>query len=266
MWATLALATTLNLAPAQGGLEFKNVRPTYGFLGPERKDNSLLPGDVYVLAFDIEGLMVGKDDRILYAMGVELVNAKGESQFKKDPQDLEAVNTLGGSRVPAFANAQIGLDTAPGKYTLIVTVNDRAAKTSKQLRNEFEVMPLRFGLTRFGFSSATGEAVPPLGAVGQTYYLNFTVVGGGFAEKTGQPDITAEVVVTDEAGKSTLNQPIQARVQNVRDEFLKLKVIPMNFPVSLNRPGKFKLSVTVTDKVGGKKAEQSIDLNVTEPK
>src|SRR6516165_7891475 len=103
MWATLALTTAL-LAPAQEGLEFKNVRATYGPLGQERKDDKVLPGDVYFLHFDIDGLTVDKNDRIRYSMGVDFLNKDGESQFKQDAVPQETFNSLGGNRVPAFAS------------------------------------------------------------------------------------------------------------------------------------------------------------------
>src|SRR5207253_6869300 len=50
MWATLAIASALSLAPAQGEkLEIKNDRVTYGILGQERKDSKVLAGDVFVV-------------------------------------------------------------------------------------------------------------------------------------------------------------------------------------------------------------------------
>src|ERR671933_270664 len=99
MWATLALTTALQLAPAQeGALTLRNVRTTHGVLGPERKDNRLLPGDVLVVAFEVGGLQVKEDGRVQYSMGMEMTDSKGEAVFpKREPQPLEAVNTLGGS-------------------------------------------------------------------------------------------------------------------------------------------------------------------------
>jgi hypothetical protein len=262
------MATALNLAPAQGAIEFKNVRPTYGLLGPERKDAAVLPGDLFVLAFDIEGLTVGKDDRILYGMGLEVLNSKGESQFKRDPVPHETVNTLGTSRVPAFANAATQANTAPGEYTLIVTVVDRSAAkpVEAKLTKKFEVKPAAFGLIGFGFYISPGEAAPPVGAVGQVLTLNCTVVGARFDEKTNQPNLNAELTVTDEAGKSTLNQPAPAVMYPSTDELRKLKWVPVGFLINLNRPGKFKLTVTVTDKATSKKVDQTVDLTVIEPK
>src|SRR3954447_4849741 len=102
MWAALALTTVMSVAPAQ--IELKNVRSTYGVLGQERKDDKILPGDLLVVAFDIEGLKVKDDGRVLYAMGMELTKkGKEKPEFKRDPQDLEAINSLGGSTLPAFA-------------------------------------------------------------------------------------------------------------------------------------------------------------------
>jgi hypothetical protein len=267
MWATLALTTVLNLSPAQTNLEFKNVRATYGLLGQDRKDAAVMPGDVYVVTFDIDGLTVGKDDRIKYAMGLELFNSKNESVYKKDQEPLEAVNTLGGSRVPAFANVNIGFDTAPGEYTLVVNVNDTLSKKSEKLTHKFEIKKLEFGVVRLGYAySPSFQPAPPTGIVGQTYYAVFTVVGWELAEKTKMPDVTAEVVITDADGKPTLNEPMQGKVDSLKEEFLKLKVIPMSFPISLNRAGKFKMTVNVADKVTGKKATYSLDLTVIEPK
>src|SRR5437868_3494061 len=98
MWATLALAAVLQPAPAQQSakLTITNARTTYGILGQERKSDKLLPGDIFVVSFDIEGLQVKDDGKVEYSMSMELKNKDGKVQFKKEPQDLEAINALGG--------------------------------------------------------------------------------------------------------------------------------------------------------------------------
>jgi hypothetical protein len=276
MWATLALTTALNLAPAQeGGIQLKNLRLTYGVLGQVRKDASVLPGDILWLAFDIEGMTVGKDDQILYSMGTELTDKSGKAVFKEEPRDQAVVNTLGGTSIPANAHVSVGLDTPPGEYTFTITVIDRATKKSAKLDQKFEVVPLKFGLVRLAyfypyFSPGQRDAepapAPPQGAAGQFYYLNFTLVGWEFSEKTKNPDVTTEVVIVDEAGKQTLSKPIQVGVKDIREEFKKLKVLPMQFPINLNRAGKFKINITATDNVTGKKVEQSLGLSVVDTK
>src|SRR5438445_13448613 len=110
MWATLAIASALSLAPAQAGkLEIKNDRATYGVLGQERKDNKLLAGDIFVVTFDIEGLKPKDDGRVKYSMGMELINNKtGKPEFTRAGEELEATKAPGGTRLPGFALEETG--------------------------------------------------------------------------------------------------------------------------------------------------------------
>jgi hypothetical protein len=256
MWATLALTTALHLAPAQAGtLELKNVRVTYGVLGQERKDvKELVPGDIFNVAFDIEGLQVGETGQVLYRMGMELIKAgKKEPEFRQEPRDLEANNTLGSARVPAFARTTVGLDTPPGEYTLKVTITDRAAKQKQELTRSFTVVPPRLGIVQislFAYSDNKGAAMPapPLGVPGQAVLLHFAVVGFGL----------------DEAGKPVLAKPFSGTTQEVSAQYKK--ILPMDFPIQLNRSGKFKVHMKVTDKLANKTAEQTLDLTVVEQK
>jgi hypothetical protein len=264
MWAALALTTVLNVAPAQ--LELKNDRMTYGVLGQERKDDNLYPGEMLVVAFDIEGLKIKDDGRVLYAMGIELVkNEKGKekSQFKREPQDLEAVNSLGGSTLPSFALTLIGPDTAPGEYTLRVTVKDRQVKPEqvKVLKKTFKVVPPKLGFVRVRFTSSAGEPVPPVGVPGQRVYLHCALVGFETAKgKDKLTDITFEMSVLDDAGKPTLAKPFKGPIkEDVKNRPL-IEFVPM--PIELNRAGKFKVAIKATCNVSKKNVSQTLDLNV----
>jgi hypothetical protein len=270
MWATLALTTALNLAPAQAGaLDLKNVRVTYGVLGQERKEaKEVLPGDIYNVAFDIEGLQVSEDGRVLYRMGMELTKTgKKEPEFKQEPRDLEAYNTLGGSRVPAFARTTVGLDTPAGEYTLKVTITDRAKKETKELSRTFTVVPARLGLVQislFSYNDGKGTALPapPLGVPGQAVLLHFAVVGFDLDKKKEQPNVVTEVSILDESGKPVLSKPFTGTTTEVGAQFKK--ILPMDFPIQLNRSGKFKLQIKVTDKLVNKTAQETLDLTVVE--
>jgi hypothetical protein len=266
----MALTATLCLTPAQEGLELKNDRATYGVLGPERKDDTVLPGDIFVVYFDIVGLQVDKNDRVRYAMGVEYLDKSGKSQYKKEPTPQEAVLTLGGNRVPTFATTQIGLDVPPGEYTLNVVVTDLASKKEAKLARKFTVLEKRFGLVRLGFAYPINfenpPPAPPLGVVGQILLFHATAIEVGISDKTKQPDLVAHCVITDESGKPTLSEPMTGKVQEVQDQFLKLRVIPLSFLISLSRPGTFKVTLTVTDNVTGKKTEQTMELKSIEVK
>ena len=131
MLTTLAFVATLGLTPAQGGkLEISNVRPTYGVLGAARPDTKFLPGDTFFLAFDIDNVKVADDGRVQYGMTMEVTDAKSKVWFKEDKEQekLQAVNYLGGTRLPAFANVDIGLNMPPGEYTLKVNVTTSKAQ------------------------------------------------------------------------------------------------------------------------------------------
>jgi hypothetical protein len=271
MWATFALATALNLVPAQSGtLQLKNDRVTYGELGQERKDSKLLPGDVFYVAFDIEGLKTTEEGQVHYSMVLDLLNKEGKSQFKQEPRDLEAINALGGSRVPAFAQVTVGTDTPEGEYTLKVVVKDRSNGNTETLTRKFEVLPTKFGFVRVGFSHSFPNVnffppAPPIAAPGQTYLLNFAIVGFGLdKERKDQPNIETSLRIFDSDGKQTLAKPFGGGINEVSAEFKK--VIPAQFQIALNRAGKFKLELKATDKLTGKTAEQTLDLTVVEPK
>lgn len=259
MWAALALMTVLNVAPAE--LELKNVRTTVGVLGQERKDDKLLPGDVLVVAFDIDGLQVKDDGRVLYAMGMELTKkGKEKPEFKRDPQDLEAVNSLGGTSLPAFALSVIGTDTAAGEYSLKVTVRDRQGKTEKTLTKSFEVLPAALGFVQVRFTSGSGEPAPAVAVPGQRLYLHCALVGFGLS-KEKLPHVTFEMQVLDESGKPTLEKPFKGDIKtDLKNTPGMMTFLPI--PLELNRAGKFKVAIKAKCNISGKTADQLLDLNV----
>jgi hypothetical protein len=265
MWATLALATVLNTLPAQTGeLALKNPRATYGILGQKRPNAEFLQGDVFVLSYDIDNLTVKDDGRVLYSMGMEVLNKEGKSQFKNEPRDLEVTNALGGNRLPAFALVEIGLDTPAGEYTVKITVTDRANKKTATMTEAFKVLPPDFGIVRLHLSYQNGEAAPPLGVPGQRFLLNFAVVGFSLDPAKKQPNVGVELRILDEKGQPTLKQPFTGEIKEVAEA--NKKVIPLNFILDPDRSGKFRLELTATDKNTKKTVKQTLDFTVAEPK
>jgi hypothetical protein len=271
MWTTLALMTALSGTPAQAGqLDFKNVRVTYGILGQERKDTTFLPGDLYVLAFDIEGLKVAEDGGVKYSMSMELTDKAGKTQFKKDPNEMVTGNTLGGSRLPAFALTEIGVDTPPGEYKMTVIVTDGVTKATGKLERTFEVKAPRFGIVRPGFTYnnlnerqvGQPQIAPPLAVPGQNLLLNFAVVGFDLKGEMQNPNLEVKIDVKDANGQGV--KPYTIPATSIEDEFKKLKVFPFAFPIQLNRSGKFTIAITATDKHTSKTATMTLDLRVVD--
>jgi hypothetical protein len=262
MWTAVALTTVMSLAPAQ--LELKNVRTTYGIMGETRKDDKLLPGDVLVVAFDIEGLKVKDNGQVLYSMGMELTKkGKPKPEFKRDPQDLEAENSLGGTTLPAFALSVIGTDTVPGDYTLKVTVKDRLGKTEKVLEKQFEVLKPKLGFVQVRLTSGNGDPVPPVAVPGQRVYVHCALVGFQLG-KEKLPHVTFEMVVLDDAGKPTVPKSFKGDIKT------DLKATPgmMTFvprALDLNKAGKYKIVIKAKDNNGGEMAEHTMSLNVLGP-
>ncbi len=262
MWAALALTAVLNLVPAQAKLEIKNVRVTYGVLGQARKDTKVLPGDIAVVSFDIHGLTVKDNGDVLYATGFELTRkGKEKPELKQDMEDKKAVNNLGGDVLPTMTFAAFGLDTVPGSYTIKVKVKDRSNDKTTELTQEIEVGKLDFGFVRVRFTSASNEPAPPVAVPGQALLLRYALVGFGFGKKDKLPDVTVEMQVLDDAGKPTTAKSAKARVQPaIKDDTPFIEFLPI--PLQLNRAGKFKVKLTATCEVTGKKAEQLLDLTV----
>jgi hypothetical protein len=266
MWTTLPLALALSLAAGQAAspLTLANDRVTYGLLGAPRPDTKFLPGDRFLLAFDIENITIDKGGRIRYAMGMEVTDSNGKTHYRQDPRDLEAYNSLGGNRLPAFAHVDIGLDQPPGMYTLKVTVKDRATKTERALTRKFEVLKKDFGLVQLNTTSDPQGQMPaaPVGVVGQSLWVNFAAVG--FDRKNKQPDVHVEMRVYDENNKPTVPEPFTGDVnQGVPAD---LQALPMQFLLALNRPGKYTVKLRASDKVAKKNVEITFPVTVLELK
>jgi hypothetical protein len=266
MLTTMALMAALCLTAGQGGeLELTNIRPTYGLMGPARADNRLLPGDVFSVSYDIENIKVDKTGKVLYSMGLEVIDGKGKTQYKVEPRDLEEVNTLGGHRSPGFVYVQVGENLLPGEYTLRVTVTDRAAKKTKSFDRKFEVVEPSFGIVRLNLSGdAQGLVpVPPVGVTGEKMWVHFTLVGFDRGKEKKDPDISLEIQIMDENGTPTLDQPIPGEVKELPKDY---KFVPIDYPLNLNRAGKFTVRLKATDKLSKKSAEMSFPITVAETK
>lgn len=269
MWATAAVLTALTLAPEPiNQVKLTNDRVCHGMLGWERKDSrspKLYPGDLYILVFDIDGLTLSPEGRVKYSLGVEVRDKGGKVIFNEEPKDYEDIAGLGGRRVGANAQVGIGTDTAPGTYTIKVSLVDKAGKNaSDTLMRTFEVVPTDLGFARTVITYVSEAPAPPVAVPGQVYLVNFAPVGFKLDPKTMQPSLLAEMRILDEAGKPVLEKPFVGGVNEVTEKYRK--ILPMQFMLTLNRPGKFKIVLKITDQLAKKSAEQTLDFQVVDTK
>jgi hypothetical protein len=276
MWATLTLMSALSMAPSQtGGLELTNDRVTYGRLGPTRKDTKFLPGDVFFLSFDAEGLQF-KDGVAKYSVQMELLDKENKSIFKSRKEDRELFSIQGAGRVSLDAYVEIQTNTAPGMYTMKLTVTDRfdeKKEVSKELTRKFEVAEKGFGIVHLGCAYDLGGdhgpvfPAPGLGTVGQVLFLHFGVTGFDRDPKgKKQPALKLEMRMLDPDGKPTLPKPAEEGLPKGDDVVPEqISVIPLFFPLALTRKGNYTIELTATDLFSKKTSTVTYPLVVVEP-
>lgn len=262
MLTSVALVAAMTFAPGQNALALSGARVTYGELGSTRTDLKFLPGDIFFVAFDIDGIKVDDTGRVKYSMGMEVTNKDGQPVFKQAPQPREDFLPLGGTKLPARAFVTIGIDQAPGAYTCKVTVVDRATMATQSIEQKFDVLPKAFGLVQVYTSADSDGKIPnpPLGVTGQAVFVHFALVGFARDTKSKQPDVEVEMVVTAKDGAKTLAKPTSITINS--DVGADDNGIPLRFQLPMNRSGDFTIDLKATDKVAKGAAKVSIPIRV----
>lgn len=262
MLTALAMAAILGSAPAQpADLKLTNVRTTVGELGPTRQVTKLLPGDILFIAFEVEGLTIDPLGLAQYSMMMEVTNSTGGRVLpppgdKLEPRELSEFVPLRGNKIPARAYVTAGLDMAAGEYTCKVTVADLKTKASAALTMKFEVAKKDFGIVAVYTShDSRGElSAPTTGQVGQTLYIQFSIASFDPDPKTKQPDVELEFQIYDDKNAPTLPTPRK----HIQDSKSAQQVkegdgaFALQFPLFMNRPGKFTVEMKATDRVSKK--------------
>jgi len=264
MWLFAPLVFVL-LQPAAGGkLELTNVRATYGALGGNRPDFTMLPGDLLHMAFDIVGLQPDAQGRLRYGTSLEVEDAKGKTIFKDDFGEVPAVivNLLGGNRVPHSVMINTGLDQTPGVYRAKVTVREYPSKKEAMFSKEFTVNQPDFGIVRVQlfYDLLSQVAAPPVGVVGQKLFLNFVPVHFKYDTKQ-EGAVNVELNVLDDRGNATPVRPLSGQYSKIPSDATWLQ---LRFEIPLQRSGQFKLALKATDQVSKKTATLTIPLQVVE--
>lgn len=261
MWTTIALLSVLSVTPAQKDLSLTHVRSTLGLLGPQRSSDTVSPGDILFICFDIEGIAVDDRGMVRYSTVLEVSDSSGKVLFKRTPQQSEAKMSLGGNRVPAYAQISVGLDTPPGEYGCKITVKDLLSGKTTSLTRSAKVIAKDFALVRTAVSvDLDGEyPVVSLGC-GQGIWVHSNAVGFARDRDSKQPHVAFTLRVLDERGQPVFDKPMTNTVK--KDVPEKAPAVPMAFSLSLNRPGKFTVELLAQDELSGKKAKTSFPITV----
>ncbi len=258
MIRTLAAVLLLGLFPGlTPAIEIKNVRSSYGPLGPTRTSTKFLPGDELFMTYDIHALAVdAKTGKAVYETRLELLDDKQKLLFERKTPN-EVVPNLGGARMPGDLYLTIGTDFDPGRYTVKLTITDKLAKQSKAIVYAIEVLPRGFGFI--------GVRAPALGLTAQAYHGIWHLVGFAPEGKKKLPNVDITIRLLDESDKLVVPEtkimlPAALPVDTDKPEF-----VPVSFPLYLNRPGQFHIEITAVDKnASNAQIQMRIPLNVLE--
>jgi hypothetical protein len=264
MRRALILLAALSAPARADELTISHIHPTHGILGPTRTDKKFAPGDTLDICFVLEGLATDAAGKSRYSTAIEIVGADGKVIHRQPGKPQEITHALGGNQVPAFAHLDIGLNQPPGEFTVKLVVTDLTSGKSKTLEHKGEIQPKGFGLVRV-VTSADAAATVPSGLLGpgQSLFVHAFVVGFERDTGTKQPKLALELRVLDEAGKPTLSAPMTGTID--KDVMPAAVSVPIQFLVSLNRPGKFTVELKATDKVSGKTDTRSFPITVHQP-
>lgn len=242
----------LTAAPS-GDLELSNPRGTFGYLGPVRpKGTGMLPGEIIHFTFDIKNLKFDEYGQAYYSIAIEMRDEHDKLFYEQRPYNSVARNFFGGHSLPCSAHVEIPLDAKPGMLHWKITVKDRKTNQTAAVAGKGKILPADFGIVQVGLFSDGDrrDPVSAVGVVGDALYLHMWVVGFG-REKTGkQPDVQVALRVIDDHGKSTMSQPLTAKISADIDP--KERILPFQFPFTMNRAGRYTIELTAEDRTTGK--------------
>jgi hypothetical protein len=256
------LLISMTLTAQAPGLEITSPTPTYGHLGAVRpKGAGMLPGDIGYFSFGIKGLKFDDSGVAKYSIGIEVRDAAGKIFYEQKPFNMIAQNVFGGDTVPASSSVSVPPNQPPTGLKWKVTVKDRTTDKTAEISGEGKILPADFGIVRVGtFADAESKvAMPAVGVVGQVMYLNFSAVGFG-RDKDKKPNLQFDLKVLDESGKPTMAKDISGTVRDDLTEDAGL--LPLNFALTLNRPGRFTVQITSRCANSNKTATVSLPIRV----
>ena len=109
-----------------------------------------------------------------------------------------------------------------------------------------------------------GVTAPAIGFPGQHYVASFALVNMKLDTKN-KPDVEVIMRVLDDSGTMPMTKPINTFLPKDMPPDLKLdkeNFIPMQFPIYLNRAGRFTIEIEAIDRAGNRQSKLRYKLNV----
>ncbi|MFN0055286.1 MAG: hypothetical protein ACKV0T_24335 [Planctomycetales bacterium] len=262
--ALLVLLAALAHPPsAVAQLKLEEVRPTYGRLGSTRPGTRVLPGEDLSVAYVVSGITRGSDGRVEVSRRAELIDEAGQTVAQVPVKTDRIHLALGGDTLTSHMHFGLPIDFAPGKYRVRGLLRDVRGEADIAAEQEFEVLPLDFGIVRLRLA-ADEEGTTPVGGnltVNQDVYVVGRAIG--FAHKGGRIHVVGQMTIRDPQGRPTLPAPIAFEVHQEVDE--DVDQFNLRWSMMANRPGNFTIHIEVADEFSDKRAAYEMPLMVRPP-
>jgi hypothetical protein len=256
------------LAPlsAFAKLEIRNVQPSHGPLGPARASDDVYPLDEYGVRYQVAGIKPDKDGKADLEIDVRLTNAQGKAVYDPKPAGRRFELSLGGNTVQTFGFVTFPEKATPGEYKLAVSVRDKTSGESTSFERKVTLKPTEFRIVALRFTH-DAEGKIPAGTTllaGDTLHYQFKAIG--FDRSLKRVALLMKVQVLDADGKDMGAKPLVVKSE-VTDpaKAVDTKSVPLHGQALMNRPGEFRLKITVEDMLGDKTTEFETPLKVLPP-
>lgn len=259
----LVAAVLLWTSSLRAELKLVEVRPTYGKLGSTRQSTKVLPGDDLHVEFVVSGVAKGPDGRADISLSAELLDSDGEAVARVPAASAKNFLALGGNTFTSHMHFSLPLKFPEGKYKVKGVLTDVLGGGEIVAEQEFEVLPMDFGVVRLRLAS-DAKGTSSLGGnltVNQDVYV--VARGVGFERKGKRIHVVGNMIVKDSAGKPTTPAPISVGIDQEVDE--DLEQLDFNWSMVVNRPGKFTVQIEMRDEISGKKSIHELPLVVSQP-
>lgn len=256
------LILVLGAAPAGAELKIEHIQANYGRFGPARDNLTLSARDQVFLTFDILGIRTSPAGAVEGSIDLRVTNAKGKIVLE-NTNPIKGTLIFGGQRLPGSASLSFDEEVPEGEYTLTVTVHDAIGKEKASFQRSVTCANKSLAIVapQF-FADADGKfPVPLLGVAGQTMHFRLKAVN--FDRSQGKIDALMTVQALDPTGNEPLSKPITAQIREDNPDTVKrVTHLSFNGLFSLNRPGDFRLKLTVKDNLTAQSTTLTLPLRV----
>lgn len=238
--------------------------PVYGEHGTQRS-SPLIAGETICVRGIISGLTTDKNGNFKFSMQSKLFGIDGRCE-QSDTKDFSGnPPPLGVSIIPAKYGFEIAKNAPPGKYRICIKVTDDLAETQTEEAIEVEILPAStLGLLNLRITK-DGEGKYSLGSnltVGEPFYIIGTT--NGLSDLNDRVKFRMSLALKDVNHKILADRFVNKEYAHAISECpSKAGHIPVS--MSLTRPGKYIISVQLTDVIVDQSVLYDLPVNVLMP-